>query len=47
LLNQASSQQALYANPTPLTLAALLYLLIFLPFVIFSRFIEGRYAVKR
>jgi polar amino acid transport system permease protein len=47
LLNQASSQQALYANPTPLTLAAILYLLIFFPFVIFSRFIEGRYVVKR
>lgn len=47
LLNQASSQQAIYANPTPLTLAAILYLLIFFPLVLFSRFIEGRYAVKK
>lgn len=47
LLNQASSQQAIYANPTPLTLAAILYLLIFVPFVVFSRFVESRYAVKR
>lgn len=47
LLNQASSQQALYANPTPLTLAAILYLLLFLPLVLFSRYVEARYAVKR
>lgn len=47
LLNQASSQQALYANPTPLTVAALFYLAVFAPLVVLSRHIESRYAVKR
>jgi His/Glu/Gln/Arg/opine family amino acid ABC transporter permease subunit len=47
LLNQASSQQALYANPTPLTLAAALYLVIFIPLVILCRHLESRYAVSR
>jgi len=47
LLNQASSQQALYANPTPLTVAALFYLAVFAPLVVLSRRIESRYAVKR
>ena len=47
LLNQASSQQALYANPTPLTVAALFYLAVFVPLVVLSRHIESRYAVKR
>lgn len=47
LLNQASSQQALYANPTPLTVAALFYLAVFAPLVVLSRHIESRYVVKR
>lgn len=47
LLNQASSQQAIYANPTPLTVAALFYLALFVPLVMFSRFVERAYAVKR
>jgi len=47
LLNQASSQQAIYANPTPLTVAALFYLAVFAPLVVLSRRIESRYAVKR
>jgi polar amino acid transport system permease protein len=44
ILNQASSQQALLANPTPLTLGALMFVAIFLPLVVFSRWLERRYA---
>jgi polar amino acid transport system permease protein len=44
ILNQASSQQALLANPTPLTVGALLYVGLFLPFTILSRWLERRYA---
>lgn len=47
MLNQASSQQALYANPTPLTLAAILYVALFFPLVLLSRRIEARYSVVR
>lgn len=47
ILNQASSQQALLANPTPLTLGALLYLAIFFPLVVASRLLERRYGRGR
>ncbi|WP_293863953.1 amino acid ABC transporter permease [uncultured Alsobacter sp.] len=47
MLNVASSQQAIYANPTPLTLAALLYLALFVPFTILSRLLERRYRWGR
>ncbi|ASP20454.1 glutamine ABC transporter permease GlnP [Antarctobacter heliothermus] len=47
MLNQASSQQALYANPTPLTLVAILYVALFFPLVLLSRRIEARYSVVR
>jgi His/Glu/Gln/Arg/opine family amino acid ABC transporter permease subunit len=43
-LGQAQSVTALVANPSPLTLAAAFYLLLFLPLVIASRFIEQRSA---
>ena len=42
ILNQASSAQAIAANPSPLTLAALAYLVIFLPLVAASRWVESR-----
>ncbi len=44
ILNQASSAQANAANPSPLTLAALAYLAIFLPLVAASRWVESRFA---
>lgn len=44
VLNQASMQQAQLANPTPLTVAALLYVLMFLPLVILSRQLEHRFG---
>ena len=39
-LGQAQSFMSLVANPSPLTLAAALYLMLFLPLVVASRFIE-------
>lgn len=44
VLNQASMQQAQLANPTPLTVAAILYVLMFLPLVILSRQLEHRFG---
>ncbi len=44
ILNQASSAQAQAANPSPLTLAAVAYLVIFLPLVGVSRWVESRFA---
>jgi polar amino acid transport system permease protein len=40
LLGDAQSATALAANPSPLTLAGILYLLLFLPLVIASRWLE-------
>ncbi len=47
ILGQASSAASLALNPTPYTLAAVAYLLIFLPVVIAARSIEARFAWKR
>lgn len=44
ILNQALSAQSLSANPSPLTLGALLYLVIFTPMVVGSRWIERRFG---
>ena len=46
ILNQASSAQAQAANPSPLTLAAIAYLVIFIPLVVMSRsrWVESRFA---
>jgi His/Glu/Gln/Arg/opine family amino acid ABC transporter permease subunit len=44
ILGSAQSAMAIAANPSPLTLAAALYLLLFLPLVIASRFIERRFT---
>ena len=44
ILNQAASAQAQAANPSPLTLAAIAYLAIFLPLVGVSRWVESRFA---
>ena len=44
ILNQASSAQAQTGNASPLTLAAAAYLVIFVPLVILSRWIESRFA---
>jgi polar amino acid transport system permease protein len=47
VLANASTAQAYSANTTPLTMAAIAYLIIFLPLVVFSRWVERRYAWKR
>jgi polar amino acid transport system permease protein len=44
ILNQALSAQSLSASPSPLTLGALLYLVIFAPMVFLSRIIERRFG---
>jgi len=44
ILNQALSAQSIAANPSPLTLGSLLYLVIFAPMVTYSRWIERRYG---
>ena len=40
----STSAQAQAANPSPLTLAAIAYLVIFLPLVGVSRWVESRFA---
>lgn len=47
LLNVSSSIQSSIANPTALTAGAILFCVIFLPFVWLTRWVEKRYAVKR
>ncbi len=46
ILNQATSIQAQTANPSPLTLAAMAYLVLFLPLVAASRWVESRFGWK-
>jgi His/Glu/Gln/Arg/opine family amino acid ABC transporter permease subunit len=47
ILTQATTGQAFSGNPSPLTLGAAAYLLLFLPVVILGRWIETRFAWKR
>jgi polar amino acid transport system permease protein len=47
ILSQAGAAQGFSANTTPLTMAAIAYLLIFIPLVAMSRVIESRFAWKR
>src|SRR4051794_27326539 len=47
IIYYASSGSSEAGNPTPLTLGALAYLMLFLPVVVFSRWIETRFAWKR
>jgi polar amino acid transport system permease protein len=47
IIYHASSGASEAGNPTPLTLGAIAYLILFLPVVIASRWIETRFAWKR
>ena len=47
ILTQASAAQAFSANTTPLTMAAIAYLVIFFPLVVLSRWVESRFGWKR
>lgn len=44
ILSQAGAAQAFSANTTPLTMAAIAYLIMFLPLVVASRWVESRFA---
>jgi polar amino acid transport system permease protein len=47
ILGSAHSASSLAGNPTPLTLGAIAYLLLFIPFVLLGRWVETRFAWKR
>jgi polar amino acid transport system permease protein len=47
IISQAQSAQSTAANPSPLTLGALLYLVIFAPMVVASRWVERRVRWRR
>ena len=47
ILNQATTAQSFSGNASPLMLAAVVYVLLFLPFVILSRWLESRYAWRK
>jgi polar amino acid transport system permease protein len=47
LLNVSSNIQSTIANPTALTAGAILFCLIFFPFVHLTRSLEKRYAIKK
>ena len=47
ILNQASSSASLAGNATPMTLGALAYLILFVPVVMFGRWVETRFAWKK
>src|SRR5207247_1100371 len=44
ILSQAITGQSFAGNPSPLTLGALAYLVLFVPFVVFGRWVETRFA---
>ena len=47
ILNQATTAQSFSGNASPLMLAALAYVALFLPFVILARWLERRFAWKK
>jgi len=47
ILGQATTAQSFSANASPLTLAAIAYVLLFLPLVVFSRWLETRFSGAR
>jgi polar amino acid transport system permease protein len=47
ILTQAITAESFSGNASPLTLGAAAYLILFVPFVVVSRFIETRFAWKR
>ena len=47
ILNQATTAQSFSGNASPLTLAAIAYVVLFLPLVIFSRWLESRFAWRK
>ena len=47
ILGAANAGVSFSFNPSPLTLGAIAYLILFLPFVFFGRWVESRFAWKR
>jgi len=47
ILNQATSSTSQAGNATPMTLGALAYLILFIPVVMFGRWVETRFAWKK
>lgn len=47
ILNQATTAQSFSGNASPLTLAAVAYVALFLPFVLLARWVESRFAWRR
>jgi len=47
ILNEASSAASVAGNATPMMLGAAAYLILFIPFVVFGRWVELRFAWKR
>lgn len=47
ILNQATTAQSFSGNASPLMLAALAYVALFLPFVILARWLESRFAWRK
>ncbi len=47
ILNQATTAQSFSGNASPLMLAALAYVVLFLPLVILARWLESRFAWRR
>lgn len=47
ILSQASAGVSFSSNPSPLTLGAIAYLVLFIPVVAFGRWVETRFAWKR
>ena len=47
ILNQATTAQSFSGNASPLTLAAVAYVILFLPFVVLSRWLERRFHFRK
>lgn len=47
ILNQATTGQSFSGNASPLVLGAIAYLILFVPVVIFGRWVENRFAWKK
>jgi len=47
ILNQATTAQSFSGNASPLMLAAIVYVLLFLPLVVMSRWLEHRFAWRK
>src|SRR5262245_53020193 len=47
ILNQATTAQSFSSNATPLMMGAIAYVMLFIPVVVLSRFLETRFAWRR